>query len=192
MQVIEIAFQHIEPSSSIEEEIRGKVAKLERLYDRITSCRVRINRPARNARDTLPPVVHIEMGIPGGKDLIVSHEPERLQRRYQTPDIRNAINDAFAIAERQLLDLKNQRTRRTKQMHHDDENQFLGQVTELEPEADHGFILTKEGGLLYFHRNSVLNGGFDKLRDGDEVLYVEDIGDTGPIATKLRARNHKS
>jgi cold shock CspA family protein len=47
--------------------------------------------------------------------------------------------------------------------------------------------MTKEGGLLYFHRNSMLTGDFDSLQRGDEVSYVEEVGDTGPIATKVRA-----
>jgi cold shock CspA family protein len=54
------------------------------------------------------------------------------------------------------------------------------------PEKDFGYVITKEGGLLYFHRNSVLSGEFDKLRRGDEVTYVEDMGDTGPTASKVR------
>ena len=45
--------------------------------------------------------------------------------------------------------------------------------------------MSKEGGLLYLHRNAILTGDFDKLRRGDEVYYVEDIGDTGPMATKV-------
>ena len=51
-------------------------------------------------------------------------------------------------------------------------------------------MLTKEGGSLYFHRNAVLSGDFDKLRRGDEVYYIEDIGDTGPIASKVRAKRN--
>jgi ribosome-associated translation inhibitor RaiA/cold shock CspA family protein len=188
---IEIAFHHVEPTESIEGQIRQRVAKLDRLYGRLTSCRVRIDQRARNLNDTVPPVVHIEMGIPGRKDLVVSHEPDRLQKRFQTPDIRNAINDAFRIAERQLVELKNQRTRRSKQPLHDGENQFLGEVAEILPDEDHGFILTKEGGSLYFHRNSMLAGDFDRLRVGDELHYVEEIGDTGPIATKVRVKSHK-
>jgi hypothetical protein len=46
--------------------------------------------------------------------------------------------------------------------------------------------MTKEGRLLYFHRNSVLSGNFDEFKRGDDVTYVEDMGDTGPIATKVR------
>jgi cold shock CspA family protein len=64
----------------------------------------------------------------------------------------------------------------------------MGQVAELAPEKDHGFVLTKEGGLLYFHRNAVLVGDFDRLRRGDAVSYVEEVGDTGPMATKIRVK----
>jgi cold shock CspA family protein len=44
---------------------------------------------------------------------------------------------------------------------------------------------------LYFHRNSVLSGDFDHLSRGDEVHYNDDIGDTGPIATKVRVKERR-
>jgi ribosome-associated translation inhibitor RaiA len=50
---IEIAFHHVEPTESIEGQIRQRVAKLDRLYGRLTSCRVRIDQRARNLNDTL-------------------------------------------------------------------------------------------------------------------------------------------
>ena len=133
-------------------------------------------------------MVHIELGIPGRSDLVVSHEPEHLLRKYRHPDLHKAINEAFRIAERQLLDLKEQRDGRTKVGNHDTENQSLGQVAEITPEQDFGFLLTKEGGLLYFHRNSLLSGDFDNLEGGEHVHYNEDVGDTGPIATKVRVK----
>ena len=118
----------------------------------------------------------------------MSHEPDRLQRRFQTPDLHNAINEAFRIAEDQLAGLKEKLDGRSKNGQHDAENQFLGQVAEITPGQDFGFLMTKEGGLLYFHRNSVLAGDFDALERGDEVSYVEDMGDTGPTAVKVRVR----
>ena len=45
-----------------------------------------------------------------------------------------------------------------------------------------------QGGLLYFHRNSLMSGDFDALEPGAEVYYVEEMGDTGPIASKARVR----
>lgn len=190
MQVpLEIAFHNMDHSAWAEEEIRGRVADLESIYDRITSCRVRVDQRATNSNDTIPPVVHIEMGIPGRKDIIVSHEPDHLQQKFQRPDLRNAINEAFRIAERQLRDYKDKLNDHSKEARHEADHQNLGQVTELNPDRDFGFLLTNEGGQLYFHRNSLLTGDFDALKLRDEVYYVEDVGDTGPIATKVRVKN---
>ena len=71
---------------------------------------------------------------------------------------------------------------------HDGENQFLGTVSDLPENADFGFLTTKEGGQLYFHRNSLLTGAFDDLRRGDEVYYVEELAGIGPVASKVRVR----
>jgi ribosome-associated translation inhibitor RaiA/cold shock CspA family protein len=189
MQVpLEIAFHNITSSAWAEDQIRARVAKLEKLYDRLVSCRVRVDQRASNQNKTIPPVVHIELGIPGRKDLVVSHEPDHLQNKFQAPDLHNAINEAFRIAEDQLTTYKAKLQRRGKDGHHDAENQFLGQVAEITPAEDFGFLMTKEGGLLYFHRNSLLSGDFDALERGDELYYVETMGDTGPIASKVRVK----
>ena len=189
MQVpLEIAFHNITSAKWAEALIHARVDELGEIYLRLISCRIRVDQRAKNSAGTIPPVARIELGIPGHKELVVSHEPEHLERKFQRPDLRNAIHEAFRIAERRLRDLKEQRERRTREPHHDSVNQALGQVAELTPERNQGFLLTKEGGLLYFHRNAILTGDFDKLRRGDEVYYVEDVGDTGPMATKVRVK----
>jgi ribosome-associated translation inhibitor RaiA/cold shock CspA family protein len=189
MQVpLEVAFHNIDSSEWAEQEIRERVADLEKIYDRLTSCRVRVDQRAKNNPGTIPPVVHIELGIPGRPDLVVSHEPDHLMRKYQRPDLHKAINEAFRIAERRLVDLKEQRDGRTKGPHHDGPNQALGQIAEIDPGGEFGFLLTKEGALLYFHRNAMLSGDFDDLRRGHEVYYVDAMGDTGPIASKVRVK----
>ena len=190
MQVpLESTFHNMESLDWAEQEIRARVDDLESIYDRLTSCRVRVDQRATNNNDTIPPVVRIELGIPGRKDLVVAHEPDRLQLRFQRPDLHNAINEAFRIAERQLSEYKDRLKDHTKVLRHEAGQQNLGQVAELNPDRDYGFLLTKEGGLLYFHRNSMLNGDFDALKLRDEVYYVEDVGDTGPLATKVRLKN---
>jgi ribosome-associated translation inhibitor RaiA/cold shock CspA family protein len=187
MQVpLEIAFHNLDSSDWAEAEIRSRVAELEKRFERLTSCRIHIDQRASNASRTIPPVVRIELGIRGRRDLMVSHEPDHLQRKFQRPDLQNAINEAFRIAERRLLDLKEQDEGRSKDAHHDSENQALGQVADIDPDGEFGFLLTNSGSRLYFHRNSLLSGDFDKLRRGDPVRYVEDSGDTGPIASKVR------
>lgn len=189
--IIEIAFHNIESSEWADNEIRARIAELQAIFERLVSCRVRVERRAKQNGSSIPPVVHIELGIPGRPDLVVNHEPEFLQRKFQRPDLHTAINEAFRIAERQLVELKNQRQGRTKAPQHDSPNQLLGQVAEIQPEQDFGFLVTSEGGLLYFHRNSVLSGDFDSLGRGDELYYVEGVGDTGPIATKVRVKSQE-
>jgi hypothetical protein len=181
----------MENSEWAESQIRAHIAELEKIYGRLTACRVRVDQRATNNKDTIPPVVRIELGIPGRGDVVVSHEPEHLQRKYQRPELRNAIHEAFRKAERQLLDIKTNRDGRTKDVHHDTANQLRGEVAEITPHEDFGFLITATGGLLYFHRNSMLNGDFDALQRGDAIYYVEAVGDTGPIATKVRVRSRE-
>jgi ribosomal subunit interface protein len=182
----EIAFHNIESSDSIEDAIQDHIARLERIYDRMTTCRVRVDQRNQNSTGSIPPVVHIEISVPGGRDIVVAHEAGHLQRKFQAPDLRNAINEAFRIAEQRLAKYKDKLTDRTAPQTHEAAQEFSGQIAEMTPEKDHGFLMTKEGGLLYFHRNSVLSGNFDRLKRGDDVTYVEAMGDTGPIATKVR------
>src|SRR5260221_14352455 len=101
---LEIAFHNIESSDWAEQQIRARVADLEKLYDRLVSCRVHIDQRNSDLSGTIPPVVHIELGIPGRKALVVAHEPDHLLRKYQHPDLHHAIVGAFRIAERRLLD----------------------------------------------------------------------------------------
>jgi ribosomal subunit interface protein len=184
---VEIAFRNIESSDAAEAAIRDHVARLEHMFGRMTSCRVRVDQRNQNVNETMPPVVHIDISVPGHNDIVVAHEADHLQRKYQAPDLRNAINEAFRIAERRLGKYKDKLTDHgIAERGHEAANEFRGQIAEITPERDFGFLLTKEGGLLYFHRNSLLSGDFDGLERGDEVSYVEQTGDTGPIASKVR------
>ncbi len=185
---LEIAFHHVDSSPWIEDVIRARVAKLEKIFHRLNSCRVRVERRAVNPTLKIPPVVRIEMGLPGHGELVVSHEPDRLMRKFQSPDLHNAINEAFRLAEDRLATFKDQLKDHGKEHAGEGRASRHGQVAEITPERDFGFILTETGGLLYFHRNSLIAGDFDALLRGQEVDYVEGAGDTGAMATRVRAR----
>lgn len=175
---LKIAFHNMDPNPAIETAIRDRFDKLERLYDRMTACRVSVEALHRQHRTGNVFEVHIDMVLPGA-ELAVSRQPKKAKEKYADPDVQTSIRDAFAAAERQLKAYKQQQRGDVKQ--HDFEVQ--GQITQLAD--DHGFLLTNTGGLLYFHRNSVMNDGFGDLRQGDRVLYVEEMGDTGPLASKV-------
>ncbi len=181
---LQISFHKAEKPAWAEDRIRERVDHLTDICD-VTGCRVTVDQRASNVEGTIPPVVHIELSLPGAAPLVVAYEPKRLQNKFQRPELGNAINDAFNVAERRLAEFKDRRDARFQDPH-DAQNQFLGHVVETHPQDDHGFLMTKEGGLLYFHRNSVLDGDFDRLRRGDRVHYVEEVGDTGPLASKVR------
>ena len=84
MQVpLEIAFHNVDAQEWAENDIRERVADLERIYDRIVSCRVRVQQRATNRSGSIPPVVHIDIGLPGRNDIVVSQEPERLLQKFQ-------------------------------------------------------------------------------------------------------------
>jgi ribosome-associated translation inhibitor RaiA/cold shock CspA family protein len=181
MQIpLEIRFHNLDPSPSLESEIRDRASKLDQLYDRLIGCRVAIEAPHRQHRTGNVFEVHIELSVPGS-DLVVSREPHKVKLRYANPDVRTSLRDAFKAAERQLKDFK-QQIRGDVKLH---DPMFQGQIARLDPEADHGFLLNNAGSMLYFHRNSVMGDGFDALKLGDAVHYVEVIGDTGPIASKV-------
>jgi cold shock CspA family protein len=51
---------------------------------------------------------------------------------------------------------------------------------------DYGFLQTADGREIYFHKNSVLQPGFDRLEVGTEVYYAEEAGEKGPQASTVR------
>lgn len=54
--------------------------------------------------------------------------------------------------------------------------------------TDSGQISTTDGRLVYFHRNSVANDGYDDLNEGDTVELSVDVrdADEGPHASFVR------
>src|ERR1043165_2302788 len=61
----EIPFHNIEASDSIEDAIRDHIARLEHIYDRMTTCRVRGVQRTQNANCISAPGVHFRHSVPG-------------------------------------------------------------------------------------------------------------------------------
>lgn len=181
MQVpLQIHFEHIAHVDFIEERVRREAAKLERFCDRITSARVVIGRPQHRHRKGDTYALRIHLTIPGAADIAVSRDPAATGRHEE---IQVTITDAFDEARRQLQDLVRKRDGDVK-MH---EVPSHGVIHTLDPGRDHGFISASDGREIYFHRNSVEGGNFDKLSVGQEVRFSEAVGDKGPQATIVTA-----
>jgi cold shock CspA family protein len=185
---LELTFHNMSSSESLEALIRERVEKLDRRHGRLIGCRVSVEALHQQHQSGNIYECHIIMSVPG-RDLAVSREPHRAKQEYAHPDVRVSIREAFDAAERQLQDHKRQiRTDTTSPSG----SAVTGQVTLIEPGADHGFILTNTGTQLYFHRDSVTNARFEDLRIGQLVHYVEEAGDAGPVATKIRVPEVKA
>ena len=78
---------------SIRSIIREKALKLERFYDRLIGCRVRVAGPGRHHRSGGLFEVRIDLSVPGS-ELVVNHQ------RHE--ELVVAIREAFAAAKRRL------------------------------------------------------------------------------------------
>ncbi len=117
--------------------------------------------------------------MPHIRDVNVARTPQD-DERYA--ELAYAIGDAFKRARRQLQDRVRRLERQVK--HH--EPAPAGRVARIDPSGEFGFIATADGREIYFHRNSVLNGGFGRLKPGTAVAFAEDDGEKGPQASTVR------
>jgi len=156
-----------------EQLVRNEVVKLEQYYDRLTGCDAMVAVPQRHLKgEPIAYAVRLVMAVPGGT-LSVNRQPK--------PTLRQALRDSFDAARRQLQDHAREIRGDVKQ--HLPEAR--GTVSRLLNYEGYGFITTSEGREIYFHRNSVLAPGFDRLEEGMEVRFAEEEGDTGPQASTV-------
>ena len=179
---LDIAFHNIDASESLEAEIRDHVDRLDKRFPHLIGCRVSVEALHQQHQTGNLVAVHVVLSVPG-RDLAVSHDPRHARERRAHPDVRASIKEAFRAAEKQLDSFKR---KKREDVTKPTGSALAGTVALIEPGADHGFLLTVTGTQLYFHRDSVTNGAFAELSPGTAVHYVEEEGDAGPVATKVR------
>lgn len=169
---LQITVRNASISEVVKEDIRKKAAKLDQFSDYIMACRVTVEAPHRHHRQGLRYNVRIDITVPGA-ELVV--------RRQQHEDIYVAVRDAFDAARRRLEDYE-RKLRGDVKLHRSSPH---GQVVRLFPEEGYGFLEAPDGHEVYFHKNSVLNNGFDRMGVGTEVRFVEEMGVKGPQASTV-------
>lgn len=170
---LQIKGTDVELTEAIKEAARERADKLDHIYDRVISCNVAIESPRRRYAKGTFYNVHIDLAIPG-KEIAVTREPHE--------DLYVAIGKAFDAAQRQLQEVVEKKTGKVKKH----EKVPVGKVYRLFPGKGYGFIMTEDGREVYFHADSVLNSRFRKLKVGDEVRFVEEMGAQGPQASTVR------
>jgi ribosome-associated translation inhibitor RaiA len=96
---LEIHFHGIDKSEAIEQRVREKVAKLAKHFDRITRCRVVLEVPHRSPQKPKVYQIKIELGMPGRRPVVVSHEREG---SHASEELGLAIRGAFEAALRKV------------------------------------------------------------------------------------------
>lgn len=101
MQIpLEVSFRNMESSAAVETDVREKAAKLERYFDRITSCRVVVEAPHQHQRKGKLYEVRIDITVPG-REIAVTHQGPK---NHAHEDVYVAVRDAFNAAARQVED----------------------------------------------------------------------------------------
>ena len=177
---LEIALHNMDKSDAVEARVREKSEHLERLDERLTSCRVTIEAPHKSHRKGNIYQVRIQLDVPHGP-IVVSHEPGDV---HAHKDVYLAIRDAFHAAERQLKEHQ-QKLRGDVKTH---EVPLHGRISGLFPVEDHGFIKTNDGREIYFHRNAVVHASFEDLEVDQTVELVVFTGNSsmGPHASTVK------
>jgi cold shock CspA family protein/ribosome-associated translation inhibitor RaiA len=183
-QPLQITAHNLALSQDVEAVIRREVAKLEQFYPRILNCRVLLDAEHRfPAGEVVAYGVRIDLTVPNGG----------LPTTRQThEELLTAVQRAFDASRRQLEDharIQRGEVGAQKVTPH-------GRVRLLFPWEGYGFLETADGREVYFHRNSVQDGAFDRLEVGLEVRFVEEPGEKGPQATTVapvfRGRRRRS
>lgn len=172
---VEIAYRNVEASPAVERHVLRGLSRLAAVEDRIVHCRIMIElRHPRHRKGNLYHV-RIQLTVPD-REIAVSRTPPK-HREHET--LWTAVGDAFDRARHELLEHA-ERERGQVKTH---EAPPHGWISELF--SDFGFIRSSDARIVYFHRNSVLEGDFDDLRLGEEVRFAEQMGDQGPQATTV-------
>jgi ribosomal subunit interface protein len=174
---LQITFHGTEHSDAIAEYVRQRAEKLDTFHPNVTSCRVAIEQPHHHSRHGEHFRVRVDVTVPGG-EVVADRLPAG---DHANEDAHAAIDAAFDDAGRRLQDFV-RRQRGDVKTH---ERSRHGVVAKLFPHEGYGFVGTPEGDELYFHRNAVLDGAFDRVKVGSRVRFVEDADAAEPHASTV-------
>lgn len=175
----EIKFHDIDRSEWVENYIVERVQRLDRFADGITSCHVTLSQEAAKHNKGNRYSLMVEVRLPPNHDIAAKKQKIVREMHTQLPAL---INLAFGAIETQLK--RTAQLRRADVKRHDGEPRGL--VAKLSPEEGYGFIRSFDNRDVYFHRNSVLHGDFERLTIGTEVRFSPEEGEKGLQASSVQ------
>jgi cold shock CspA family protein len=179
---LEITYRGVQKTDGIESLIREKAAKLDKICDKLISCRVAIESPQQHQNSGSPFRVRINMRVPPGHELVVRRESTKGD--IHDP-LHTVLRIAFDAAHRQLKEHVEKKQGDVKTKSHEDADN-TGFIIRLFREEGYGFLKNLNGEEFYFHRNSVLQNDFERLEVGTGVRFFPSEGDEGPSASSVQ------
>ena len=175
----EIVYHGVDRSEWVERYIVERMARLDKFAQGITRCHVTLTKEQASHQKGNRYSVLVDVRMPPQHDLAARKEKDIRDMQTQLPAL---VNLAFAAIERQLK--RTASLRRGEQKTHNHEPH--GVVEKVFADG-YGFIRTVDDNRqIYFHRNSVLHGDFERLTVGDEVRFDAEEGDKGPQASSVQ------
>jgi cold shock CspA family protein/ribosome-associated translation inhibitor RaiA len=177
---LKITFRNVRKTPDIDALIGKQTAKLERVCNHIVSCRMAVEKPQEHQRTGNPFRVRIDVTVPPQHELVVIRESSEGDLHDQLPTV---LRGAFGVMRRQIKKLTEKKRRQVKTH---PEQEVGGFVSLLLRREAYGFIKSLDGREIYFHKNSLPAGEFDRLEIGTGVRWAEEQGEKGPQASSLR------
>jgi cold shock CspA family protein/ribosome-associated translation inhibitor RaiA len=191
-----MTFRGVRRSDRVEAEVTARLRKLETYYHGIMGCHVLLELVQRHHEAGNHYHVRIDLTVPG-EEIVVSHEAslhatdqdihlaKATKQDEAEPERKHAlvaIHEAFHVARRRLQDY----ARRQRGAVKTPVRQAQGQISQLFPVDEYGYIEAEDGHEVYFQKSSVLRDAFDRLAVGTAVSFVEEPGEKGPQASTVR------
>lgn len=175
---VQITFRGFSRSQAVANNVRKKAEKLGLFFDKV--LRVRVVLEASHRRHHKGNLYHaqITVTVPGNK-IVVGRDPAE---NMAHTDLYVAVRDGFSAARRQLQEYAARVHGKVKRR----DGGPIGVVIKLFPDEGFGFLQTIDGREVFFHRNSVLRKGFDRLKIGSKVIFSEEQGIKGVQASTVR------
>ncbi len=175
---LDITWRGVEPNTRVNAFIERRAAHLER-FARMNRCSVAIEREHEHPQFGSGWRVRLNITLPPGHELAVARESWQGSVR---DDLYSVVKDAFTAARRRLQRHAEQRRGEVKRH---PEQDLDAVISRLFPKG-YGFVITRTGREVYFHRNAVLDMPFENLKVGMGVAISEEAGEEGPQASTLR------
>lgn len=173
---LEVTWKGVDPTPALERLVLRGISRLERAHPGIERAGVVVERQQPGRRRGNRFAVSILLQLPG-ENLVHNRFPDE---HVENETLAGAVSDAFLRARRPLSEgrvVEGPAPESSGAM-------APGRISALFP--DYGFIETTDGRSVYFHRNSVLDGGWGRAAEGVRVHFREEAGVEGPQASSVR------